>query len=303
MRAPQGLRDRGWEAPHSFLGLEGRLGDFENARAVVLPVPYEATTSYGEGTRRGPRAILEASRQVELYDQELDEDPHEAGIATLPALELTRSGPAEALAELRRSYEALLEEAPGKFIVVLGGEHSITAPPVLAWADRDRGRRLSVLQLDAHADLRPEYEGTPSSHASVMHQLRDRVDIVGVGIRSLTREERRLARRSEDIHLFMAEQLEGTEGWIEQVVQRLTQDVYISIDVDGFDPSLIPATGTPEPGGLQWYPTLKLLRQVFRERNVLACDVVELAPIPGLAAPDFLVAKLVYKLIGYKFFA
>ncbi|HEX6939960.1 MAG TPA: agmatinase [Longimicrobiales bacterium] len=304
MRVPASLRRLGWELPHNFLGLDEAASGFERARAVILPVPYEATTSFGAGAARGPSAILEASRYIELYDQELDAEPYEVGVATLPSLELTGAGPAEAVAELRAAYDALLDAAPDKFVIMLGGEHSITSAPVLAWADRlkrDGGRRLSVLQIDAHTDLRPEYEGSPYSHASVMHRVHERVNIVAVGIRALTREERELARRSDDIHLFFADDIHDGEAWMDDVLARLGDDVYITFDVDGLDPSLVPSTGTPEPGGLSWYPTLKLLRRVFRERNVVAADVVELAPIPGMHAPDFLVAKLVYKMIGYKY--
>ena len=304
MKLPESLRSLGWELPHNFLGLDEGSSDFERARAVILPVPYEATTSFGAGTAGGPAAIIEASRYIELYDQELDAEPYEVGVATLPALELTGAGPAEAMAELRAAYDALLDAAPDKFVIMLGGEHSITSAPVLAWADRlkEKGERpLTVLQIDAHTDLRPEYEGTPYSHASVMHRVHERVNIVAVGIRALTREEREMARRSDHIHLFLADDIHEGDAWIDDVVSRLGEDVYITFDVDGLDPSLVPSTGTPEPGGLQWYPTMKLLRRVFRERNVVACDVVELAPIPGLHAPDFLVAKLIYKMIGYKF--
>jgi agmatinase len=301
---PGSLRELEWELPHTFLGLDEKASDFEAARAVILPVPYEATTSYGGGTGGGPGAILEASRYIELYDQELDAEPYEAGIATLPSLVLTGAGPDRALAELRAAYDRILEAGPDRFVVMLGGEHSLTSPPVLSWADRlGEGRRLSVLQFDAHTDLRPAYEGTPFSHAAVMYQVRERVDLVAVGIRALTREERELARAADTIHLFMADDIHDGDAWMDEVLERLGPDVYISFDVDCFDPALVPSTGTPEPGGLQWYPVLKLLRRVFRERNVVAADVVELAPIPGFAAPDFLVAKLVYKMIGYRFSA
>ena len=307
MGVPDSLRDLEWELPHNFLGLDESASDFDRARAVILPVPYEATTSFGGGTRSGPAAIIEASRYIELYDQELDAEPYEVGVATLPALELTGAGPAEAIAELRSAYDKLLDAAEGKFIITLGGEHSISSAPILAWADRlqsqGSGRPFTVLQVDAHTDLRPEYEGSPYSHASVMSRVQDRANIVAVGIRALTREERELARNSDHIHLFLADDIHEGDAWIDDVLARLEGDVYITFDVDGFDPSLVPSTGTPEPGGLQWYPTMKLLRRVFRERNVVACDIVELAPIPGFAASDFLVAKLVYKMIGYKFAA
>lgn len=287
-----------------FDGPYGLPHTIEEAKCILVPVPFEATTSYGGGTSRGPEAIIEASRYIELYDQELDTEPYDVGVATLPALELTGAGPEAAMAELREAYDRVLDAAEGKFVITLGGEHSISSAPILAWADRlaAEGRRLTVLQFDAHTDLRPEYEGSAYSHASVMHRVHDKVDLVAVGIRALTREERELARASDNIHLFLADDIHSGEAWMDDVLARLGEDVYISFDVDCFDPALVPATGTPEPGGLQWYPVMRLLRRVFRERNVRACDIVELAPIPGFHAPDFLVAKLVYKMIGYRFF-
>ncbi|CAN5691436.1 hypothetical protein BH23GEM10_BH23GEM10_15590 [soil metagenome] len=158
MRVPEGMRELGWELPHSFMGLDEEGGDFERAGAVILPVPYEATTSFGGGTGAGPGAIVEASRYIELYDQELDSEPADIGIATLPSLMLTGAGPKQALGELRHAYDALLDAAPDKFVVLLGGEHSLSSAPILSWADRlqREGRRLSVLQIDAHTDLRAE---------------------------------------------------------------------------------------------------------------------------------------------------
>lgn len=303
MRLPESLGAFGWSLPRNFLGLEEEYSGLNDSRVVILPVPYEATTSYGGGTSRGPDAILEASRYIELYDQELDAEPYEVGVATLPGLELTGAGPEAAVGELRAAYDAVLDAFPGKFVIMLGGEHSISSAPILAWADRlkGEGRRLSVLQFDAHTDLRPEYEGSPYSHASVMHRVHEAVDIVAVGIRALTREERELARGSDNIHLFLADDIHEGDAWMDEVMARLGDDIYITFDVDAFDPALVPATGTPEPGGLQWYPVMKLLRRVFRERQVHACDVVELAPMAGNHAPDFLVAKLIYKMIGYRF--
>lgn len=302
MKAPKQLSDLSWELPHNFLGLDAETSDFEHARAVILPVPYEATTSYGAGTGGGPAAIIEASRYIELYDQELDQEPYEVGIATLPSLELTGAGPEAAIRELRQAYDAIVDAGKDKFVVALGGEHSISSAPILSWVRRMKGKRLSVLQFDAHTDLRHEYEGSPYSHAAVMHRVHENVDLVAVGIRALTREERELARKTNNIHLFLADDIHSGDAWMDDVMSKLGDDVYISFDVDAFDPALVPSTGTPEPGGLQWYPVMKLLRRVFHERNVVAADVVELAPIPGFAAPDFLVAKLVYKMIGYKFY-
>jgi agmatinase len=303
MNLPEPLRDLGWELPHTFLGLDEEASAFERAGTVLLPVPYEATTSYGGGTGGGPGAILAASRYIELYDQELDGEPWEPGVVTLPQLELTGAGGAEAMAELRTAYDRLLDVVGDRFVVLLGGEHSLSGPPIAAWADRlaERGERLSVLQVDAHTDLRPEYEGSEHSHAAVMHRIHDRVEsLVAVGIRALTGDEAALVRDRDHLHVFYADHIHDHDEWIDDAVSRLGKRVYITFDVDGFDPALVPSTGTPEPGGLQWYPVLKLLRRVFETRTVMAADIVELAPIPGLHAPDFLVAKLLYKMIGYR---
>ncbi|MGI9189114.1 MAG: agmatinase [Longimicrobiaceae bacterium] len=296
---PPSLRSLPWEPPHNFLGLEGDLATWENAGVVILPVPYEGSVSYGGGTRRGPAAILEASRYVEWYDQELDREPADVGVVTLPALALPASGPEAAVAELRRAYDAVLDAAGDRLVIVLGGEHSITSAPVLAHAARAGGQRLSVLQFDAHGDLRPEYEGSPYSHASVMARCVDEVDLVAVGIRAITSDERTLTRVREGITTLFADEMQADETWIDRAVEALGERVYVTFDVDYFDPSLMPSTGTPEPGGGSWYPTLKLLRRVFAERRVVGADLVELAPQPGNPAPDFLVAKLVYKMIGY----
>jgi agmatinase len=287
-------------APRNFLGLPPEYSDPEKAPVVILPVPYEATTSYGGGTRRGPAAIIEASRTVELYDHWADDEPWMIGVATHEEVALSGEGPRQAMKELRAAYAEAA--APGKFVIMLGGEHTVSSPPILEWAARLKAKKqkLSVLQLDAHGDLRDEWEGTPYSHACVMRRVCEDIDLVQVGIRAVAPEERELMRkRSKSITTIWAEEQEADEQWISRAVDALGPNVYITIDVDYFDPSLMPATGTPEPGGGQWYPALRLLERVFRERQVVAADVVELAPIPGMHAPDFVVAKLVYKLVAY----
>lgn len=297
----EGLRDLPWEAPHTFLGLDGAEADFDRARAVLLPVPYESTTSYGGGTREGPRTLIEASRYVELFDQELGGEPAlDYGVHTLPALELTRAGAAHAMEQLGDAYARVAKASSDRFLLMLGGEHSVTGPAVLAQADRSDAR-LSVLQMDAHADLRPSYEGTPHSHASVMARVLDRVDVVGVGIRAVSEEERALSEATSGSTLVWADEMWESDRWMDRALDALGPRVYLTFDVDYFDPSLVPSTGTPEPGGGDWYRTLRFLRRVFAEREVVAADVVEHAPIPGNHAPDFLVAKLVYKLLSYRF--
>jgi len=290
------LAELPWGEPVGFLGLPEPVPSLAQAPVVILPVPYEATVSWLGGTRFGPRRLLEASRYVELYDHELDGEFHHVGIHTLPELMLSAEGPAAALTELRAACDELL--AMDKFVIMLGGEHAISAPPIEAHVARLGQRPLSVLQLDAHADLRPEYHGSPYSHACVMYRVHRQVNLVQVGIRAITTEERALMR-DRKVPVIFGHELEAGDGWIERAVAALGPDVYITIDVDYFDPSLMPSTGTPEPGGGQWYPTLRLLERVFRERHVVGVDVVELAPIPALGAPDFLAAKLVYKLVAY----
>jgi agmatinase len=295
------LADLPWELPHTFLGLDERASAFEQAGAVILPVPYESTTSYGGGARSGPGAIIEASRYLELYDQEWDAEVGTAvGVHTLPAVELTRAGATPAMAELREVHDRVLEAAGDRFVIMLGGEHSVSSSAILSHADRRRGR-ITVLQMDAHADLRDEYEGSPHSHASAMARVLDEADVVGVGLRAVSAEEIEVARSREGITMIWADEMWQNDRWMDRALEALGPEVYLTFDVDYFDPTLVPSTGTPEPGGGDWYRTLRFLRRVFAERHVVGCDVVELAPTPGLHAPDFLVAKLVYKLLGYRF--
>ncbi len=297
---PPGLEGLPWSLPRRFLGLDDEASAWDGARAVVLPVPYECTTSWGGGTRWGPDHILEASRYIELHDQELDRETADIGIHTLPPLELTRAGPEAAMAELESAYGRLISRLEGRFPVMLGGEHSISAPPIRAWAAA-LDRRVTVLQLDAHADLRESHEGTGASHASAMARVLDHADVVAVGVRGISSEEVAVARSRPGVHLIYADRMWEDDAWMDEALERLRDPVYLTFDVDYFDPALVPSTGTPEPGGGDWYRTLRFLRRVFREREVVAADVVELAPVPGLRAPDFLAAKLVYKLIGYRF--
>ncbi len=300
---PAGLEALPWELPRVFLGLDGAPATAEGAATWILPVPYEATTSWGSGTRQGPRAIIEASRYVELFDHELGRDPSADGVYTFPALEIIRGDAARAMAELEAASARILEAARGRRVVMLGGEHSVSAPAILAHADRDAAlggsERLSVLQFDAHLDLRESHDGNRFSHACAMARVIDRVDLVTVGARGISAGEWEAARARDHVAVIPAEELARGDDWIDRALAALGPRVYLTFDVDFFDPSLVPSTGTPEPGGGQWYPALALLRRVFAERGVVGVDVVEHAPIPGLSAPDFLVARLVYKMIGY----
>ena len=282
--------------PLAFGGTLPHAPSFETAKAVILPVPLESTTSYVPGTRNGPREILVASSHLELWDEETNTDIHPIGIFTLPEMELPFDNMEDIMAEISRVTSAILDH--DKFPVVLGGEHSITGAVVAAVAKKYSG--VSVLQIDAHADLRDMYMGTRFNHACAMRRVAEHARVTQVGIRSMSTEEAKAAPQLPTT-IFYDVNMRQDRNWIAKVVESLGEKVYITIDVDGMDPAIMPATGTPEPGGLSWYEILSLLRAVISARNVVGCDLVELSPLPGVAAPNFLCAKLVYKILSYQF--
>jgi agmatinase len=281
-----------------FGGTTPTTADFETARVVILPVPLDRTTSYVAGTRNGPHEILVASSHMELWDEETGADVHSVGIFTLPEMEFPHASMDDVVKEIRRVTAEIVSR--GKFPIVLGGEHSITPPIVAAIAARYPG--LSVLQLDAHADLRDSYMGTPHNHACAMRRVLEYARCTQVGIRSLSTEEAEAAS-TLPTEIFYDFNMRDDSAWMDRVVDSLSETVYITIDVDGFDPAIMPATGTPEPGGLSWREALSLLRRVIERRTVVGCDIVELAPMPGNVAPNFMCAKLVYKILSYRFAA
>lgn len=275
---------------YNFLGLE--QPDYKQAKVVVFPVPYNSTTYWTSGTKNGPRALIDASRRVERYDHELGMDLSEIPVYTLGELEVSKNSPKETLTRIEDVVRQILKSR--KFPLVLGGEHSITYGPVAACTKKYR--KLSVLQLDAHDDLRDEFEGTKYHHGCVMRRIVDDLGlpITQVGLRSLSEDGARFLKKPGKGRVFYAPEMP-----IEEIVGSLMENVYVTFDLDFFDPSIMPATGTPEPGGYSWYDALKILRRVCQERNIVGADIVELAPIPGMHAPDFLAAKLACKLIGY----
>jgi len=277
--------------------VEEEFSSFERARALVWPISYEGTVSYGGGTGEGAMAIIDASRNMELYDEETDAEVYRLGIHTV---ELT--GPVEPPEEMMRVLHERARElvATGKFVCMIGGEHSVSGPVIRAHAERYEN--LSVLQIDAHADLRDQYDGTPHSHASVMARVvKDmKVPAVQVGIRSISAEEAR-ALDSLPTRIFWAKDIVGRTDWWDEAVDSLTENVYLTIDIDGLDPSLVAQTGTPEPGGLGWYEVVGLIRTLARKRRVVGMDLNEYAYAEGHSASAFLCAKLIYKSLGYIF--
>lgn len=283
------------KAPKNYGGLPKEFSGYEKSKIVVLPVPYDGTSTWIKGADKGPDAILEASANMEIYDIETDSVVCEKGIFTdKPVLE--KSSPEKmTIAVHKRISEHLSKE---KFVVLLGGEHSVSFGAIKAHAEKFSG--MSVLQLDAHADTRESYENSKYNHACVMARVREICPIVQVGIRSMDEGEKEKLNRE---NVFFAHQImhENRKDWIRRVLSKLTRQVYITIDLDVFDSSLMPSTGTPEPGGLFWYDVTELLKRVSQEKEIVGFDVVELCPNKTNKAPDFLASKLVYTLLSYKY--
>ncbi len=277
---------------------EEEYSSFDSARVLVLPVSYEGTVSYGIGTGAGAMAIVDASRNMELYEEETDSEVYKIGIHTLKEF-LPRSTP-EAMMQSLYDYSKDLVKTC-KFVCMLGGEHSVSAPIIKAHAEQYHD--MSVLQIDAHADLRDTYDGTPHSHASIMARVvKDlRIPSVQVGIRSISADEVRLIETGLPTKIFWARDIAGRTDWIDDAINSLTENVYLTIDIDGLDPSIVPTTGTPEPGGLGWYETLTLIRKLAEKKRIVGMDLVEYSYFENYDSPAFLCAKLVYKSLAYIF--
>jgi len=275
--------------PFNFLGLKNQ--DYQKSKIVIFPVPYSSTTYWKAGTKEGPQAIIEASRHIELYDIETKKDPSKKGIFTLEPLEPSKNSPKETIERIKGVIDKILEDR--KIPIMLGGEHSITLGAVLSF--KEKFSNFSVLQLDAHTDLRDEFEGTKYHHACVMRRIRELKTLTTqVGIRSVSEEEIGYIKKNKIKNIFYAPYLP-----IEKIITTLKKNVYLTLDLDVLDPSIMPSTGTPEPGGLGWYEILGLIKKVAEKRKIIGVDIVEFDPIPGLVAPDFLAAKLIYKIISY----
>ncbi len=277
----------------TYAGIPEAYATSEKSKIVLIPVPYDGTSSWKKGADKGPKAFLEASENMELYDIETDSEVYKQGIYL--SQPVTESSSPEAMVEaVTEKVKSYLNR--NKFVTLFGGEHSISIGAIRAFSRHYEN--LTVVQIDAHADLRESYEGSKCNHACALYEANQTNNLIQVGIRSMDHSEKSVMNYD---NVFFAHEIESDDYWIEQAVERMTDTVYITIDLDGFDPSLFPATGTPEPGGLFWYETLRFLREVFKEKNVVGFDLVELCPSPALYASDFLAAKLYYKMLSYKY--
>lgn len=277
----------------TYGGLHESYSRADSSRIVILPVPYDDTSTWIKGADRGPDAILEASANMELYDIDTDSEVYRLGIHTATPL-TGHISPEAMVTEVQESVEDHIGN--GKFIVTLGGEHSVSIGSIFAHAKAYEN--LTVLQIDAHTDLRQEYMGSRFNHACVMARAREVAHCVQVGIRSMDVTEKEFAEKSD---LFFAREINKFPKWQQKVVGRLRQNVYITFDLDAFDPSIMPSTGTPEPGGLGWYEAMDLIGMVIENRNLVGMDVVELCPNPANRSPDFLAAKLIYQTLSMRF--
>ena len=281
--------------PYNFGGLPREYSGYKNAHIAILPVPFDRTSSWIKGSSRGPRAIIDASRHMELYDIETGSEVYLKGIST--AKDIVAGNSLDMIDRVHKRVQKMLSD--GKFVVVLGGEHTVSLGAIKAHLERFKD--LSILHLDAHSDMRDSYEGDKYSHACIMARTRELTgNIVSAGIRSMDSSE---IKNINGKNMFYASSIHHSKDWIKKVRGRLTRNVYITIDLDVFDPSIMPSTGTPEPGGLGWYEVLDLLESVAARHTIAGFDVVELCPTKTNPAPDFLAAKLTYKLLSLTFSA
>ncbi|MBU0628935.1 MAG: agmatinase [Nanoarchaeota archaeon] len=266
---------------------------YEDSKIIILPVPFDITSTWIKGADKGPKAIIEASPNLEFYDIETDSEVYKKGIFT--EKEIISANSSDMVQNVEEKVAKLIKD--GKFVLMLGGDHSVSVGAIKAHASASKN--LSVLHLDAHADSRDSYEGNKLSHACVIARAREYVkNVVSVGVRSMDSSE---AAKVDKKKMFFAEKIYDSDGWIAKAVDELSENVYVTIDVDVFDPSIMPSTGTPEPGGLNWHQAISLLKEAFKKKNIVGVDVVELCPSEN-KAPDFMAAKLIYKILSYKFF-
>lgn len=277
----------------NYAGIPDKYAQLETSNIVLIPVPYDGTSTWIKGAHKGPEAFLEASENMEVYDIETDTEVYKKGIFL--SQPVTEDSSPEAM--VNRVHEAVLTYLKkGKFVTVFGGEHSVSIGSIRAFMNHFED--LTVLQIDAHADLRDEYEGTPCNHACAVHEAQKSVNLVQIGIRSMDVSEKKFLKKE---NCFFAHEIHADPKWMNRAIDKLTDNVFITIDLDGFDPSIMPSTGTPEPGGLTWYQVVNFIKLVASNKTIVGFDIMELCPNENNKAPDFLAAKLYYKILSYVF--
>ena len=280
----------------TFAGIPKEYGELYSSKIVLIPAPFDGTSTWKKGSERGVEAMLRASENMELYDLETRSEVYRKGIFTAPAACQPEDAPEDMVEKVYRAVGSFIERK--KFVTLFGGEHSVSIGSIRAFSER-YPKQFSVLQIDAHADLRRTYEGSPFNHACAMYEARQRDRLVQVGIRSVAADERKWMKRK---NVFFAQDICGRKKWIRSALSRLKKNVYITLDLDALDPSVMPATGTPEPGGFRYEELLYFLREVFKSKRVVGFDMVELCPNENLYHADFTAAKIYYKMLSYKFY-
>lgn len=277
----------------TYAGIPLEYGTADKAKVILLPVPYDGTSTWGKGADKGPQAFLEASENMELYDIETDSEVYTEGIYLAETLD-GFDAPENMVEAVHKTVKEYINR--NKMVTMVGGEHSISIGAIRAF--NECYKDLTVLQIDAHADLRKEYNGTKYNHACALYEANETTNLIQVGIRSMDHSETLVMDKDK---VFFAHEMATDDFWMDNVLDLMTDRVYITFDLDALDPSILPSTGTPEPGGLFWYETLDFLKRVFGEKNVVGFDIVELCPNDIDKSSDFLAAKLYYKMLSYKF--
>lgn len=277
----------------NYAGIPDELAKLDRAKIVLIPVPYDGTSTWQKGADKGPEAFLEASKNMELYDIETDTEVYKQGVFLADAV-LEKSSPEAMVDAVHKTTKEYIKR--NKFVTLFGGEHSISIGSIRAF--NELFDDLTVLHIDAHADLRQEYEGSSCNHACAVYEASQNTNLIQVGIRSMDVLEKTVM---DEDKTYFAHEMATDEYWVDNVIDQCGDNVFITFDLDALDPSILPATGTPEPGGLFWYETMDFLKRVFSERNVVGFDIVELCPIQNDKSSDFLASKLYYKMLSYKF--
>lgn len=290
------MPNKNYKARFKFCDLENKYSSWDKSRIAILPVAYDLTTSYKSGASAGPKAIIDASRYLETYDDETEKEVYKFGIYTAKEIKQTGAKPESIINKVEKETISILKA--GKFPVILGGEHSVTLGPVRAY--KKIFKNFSVLQLDAHRDMRDSFQGSKYSHACIAKRIVELTGLSQIGVRSMSKEES--GKSNNNLKTFFMKDMVNNRAWVDEVINSLDNDrVYVTIDMDAFDPSIMPSVGTPEPGGMEWYETLVLFKRLSQKKEVIGFDAVELSPMPGNVSPDFLAAKLIYKFLSYIF--